>query len=98
MEIFLPSVIRPYSIIFMQRSKGTLFAALCAELLFLRMFHVADLEARDSIDGAVRWLKNSTESLNANPFLLNIAGPRESESSGIYVAAQVFLSELFDRF
>ena len=61
-------------------SKGTLFTKLCAELIFLRPFHVVDLEARDALYLTSHWVTSLIEELRANEFCLNVAGPRESES------------------
>ncbi len=79
-------------------SKGTLFTKLCAELIFLRPFHVVDLEARDALYLTSHWVTSLIEELRANEFCLNVAGPRESESPGIYVAAFTFIYGLLDPF
>ena len=73
-------------------SKGTDFTRVCAELIFERPFHQCDLSSADE-EAAVRtWLRE----ISFGPTIeLNIAGPRESESPGIYIVAYNFLSKLF---
>ncbi len=79
-------------------SKGTLFTKLCAELIFLRPFHVVNLEANDALYLTSHWVTNLIEGLRADQFWLNVAGPRESESDGIYGAAFTFIDRLLDPF
>ena len=79
-------------------SKGTLFTKLCAELIFLRPFHVVNLEARDALSLTSHWVTSVIEGLRADQFWLNVAGPRETESVGIYQAAFTFIDRLLDPF
>ncbi|HVO61411.1 MAG TPA: putative molybdenum carrier protein [Terriglobales bacterium] len=79
-------------------SRGTFFTKLCAELIFLRPFHVVNLEARDALYLTSHWLTSLIEGLRADQFRLNVAGPRESESDGIYEAAFTFIDRLLDPF
>jgi hypothetical protein len=76
-------------------SKGTAFTRLCAELIFERPFLQCDLASSGSGASVRGWLMTSLSS-SSEP-VLNIAGPRESESPGIYSLAYRFLVELFDR-
>jgi hypothetical protein len=77
-------------------SPGTRFAATCARLVFLRPCHVADLASSDAMTHARRWLDLVVEGAGHTPCILNFAGPRESESPGVYTAACDFLSRLID--
>jgi hypothetical protein len=76
---------------------GTQFTKSCAELIFLKPCFVADVGSEASTMAVKNWLKGlflghpSIES-----FMLNISGPRESESPGIYLAAHRFLKTLVD--
>ena len=73
-------------------SKGTEFTRLCAELIFERPFLWCDFWSANAKDIVSTWLMDI--SLATRKIELNIAGPRESESPGIYVAAYGFLCKL----
>lgn len=79
-------------------SQGTLFTKLCAELVFLRPFHIVNLEAENALYSASVWLTSLVEGLRVDRFCLNFAGPRESESVGIYKSASTFIDRLLDPF
>ncbi len=76
------------------RSPGTEFAWHMAELVFLRPCHIADVWKADSLPRARDWLARVTDALGVSEFLLNIAGPRESEALGITTEAVKFLAAL----
>jgi hypothetical protein len=97
------------------RSRGTAFGTLCAELVFMRPCLIVDLsdrepvtsttaaietDPRDGLGGsrgvrqAAQWLARVRASVDGEAFVLNIGGPRESESTGIYAASFEFLSTL----
>lgn len=82
----------------LELSRGTLFTKLCAELIFLRPFHIVDLEADSALYSASHWLTGLIEGLRVEQFCLNFAGPRESESNGIYKSAFGFIERLVDPF
>jgi hypothetical protein len=76
------------------RCPGTIFTRQCAELLFVRPCLVANL-AHVAAAGRVHdWLARLAAGLGINDPWLNVAGPRASESPGIYVDARKFLVEL----
>jgi hypothetical protein len=74
-------------------SRGTAFTIDCARLIFLRPCYIADAA---SIDGAQKtrdWIGRILDSVGSgSPIDLNVAGPRESESKGIYRITLDFLS------
>ena len=64
------------------------FTLACAVAL-LRPHRVLDLLAADAIRAAREWTRQIA------PATQNVAGPRESESPGVYRAAEHFLEDLF---
>lgn len=76
-------------------SPGTTFTRECAELVFEKPFHSQDLNATDALGRTVRWVERLIQPKKPRAFVLNVAGPRESESPGIYDSATVFLQKLF---
>jgi hypothetical protein len=62
-------------------------------LIFPRPFFVGRIAERGVVTQAQRWL-SKLDDATAATFNLNVAGPRESESSGITAAASQFLREL----
>ncbi|HEV2965197.1 MAG TPA: putative molybdenum carrier protein [Candidatus Angelobacter sp.] len=78
----------------LEMSKGTLFTRNCAELVFLRPCHVTNLKSDNALNLAAHWLANLLEAFRVDRFSLNIAGPRESESPGIYKSAFLFFDQL----
>jgi hypothetical protein len=78
-----------------EESEGTRFTRCCAELIFLRPVHVASLAGADAVDRATEWLAGLAQRVDSWPLILNVAGPRESESLGIGAAAATFLEALF---
>ena len=75
-------------------SPGTTFTRECAELVFEKHFHQQDLQAADASTRAQRWLQSVMAAGAGGGLILNVAGPRESESRGIYDAAAGFLEKL----
>ena len=73
--------------------RGTSFTIDCATLTFLRPCYTGNAA---SIDGAERtrdWIGRVFDSVGSGgPLVLNVAGPRESESKGIYRITLDFLS------
>jgi hypothetical protein len=80
----------------LERSPGTIFARQMAELVFLRPCLVADILQSDSIARAREWIARVSDAVSGTEFLLNIAGPRESEAPGIYAEAGRFLTALLN--
>jgi putative molybdenum carrier protein len=77
-------------------SPGTVFTVECATLIFMRPCLVADVTSDDAVRVSRDWLDLLIVSIPTNgPFVLNIAGPRESEWPGAYPATSEFLSRLF---
>jgi hypothetical protein len=74
-------------------SKGTSFARVCAELVFVRPYYVVEIDSIQA-NGLHTWLRNVTKAAERDAFELNIAGPRESEAIGIYASAFDFLGDL----
>ena len=75
----------------LERSPGTAFTRMCAELVFAKPFFVARLD--DKIERTAEWLaalRRTRSELD-----LNIAGPRESEHDGVRASAAEFLAALF---
>ena len=75
------------------RSPGTRFTLRCAEELE-RPHHVLDLSREAAHIDAVRWLVEKMASVERRPFVLNVAGPRESQSRGVYAAAAAAIERL----
>lgn len=69
-------------------SAGTIFTQEQARH-FCKPALVLDLGRYESLDEAAHWLNDFQADL-----ILNVAGPRESESPGVYEAARLFLDEL----
>ena len=81
------------------RSPGTNFAKRAAELIFQKPCLVADLSGVDSRAKVERWLAELVSTPGRRgELVLHIAGPRESESPGIYLEAKSFLAALLTRF
>ena len=57
-----------------------------------RPHHVACLDSANALDEAVRWLRSFQQI--ERPFVLNIAGPRESGVPGIQQKSTEFLRQL----
>jgi hypothetical protein len=74
---------------------GTMFTQLCARLIFEKPCCIIDLESPDSASSAAQWLSQMLSSGAAGTFDLNIAGPRESQAPGVYVATLRFLHDLW---
>jgi len=66
-------------------SKGSMFTVACA-LALSRPRLLIELSAADAITEARGWIAHTA------PKTLNVAGPRESESQGIYKATMNFLA------
>ena len=79
----------------LEMSRGTAFTVRCAELIFLRPYRVVDLDGESSADTTRNWLLRLADNDDATQFVLNVAGPRESELLGIYERSLTFLSTLF---
>jgi hypothetical protein len=76
-------------------SAGTSFTRVCAELVFVKPLYVSSLEDPGSADHAIQWLRACLR-LHETSLVLNIAGPRESESPGIYERSRRHLVRVFD--
>ena len=79
------------------RSAGTEFTIVCAELIFAKPILIVG-----PIGGAAervgRWVADErARGRRPGAFVLNVAGPRESEMPGIYAEARVLLEVLFER-
>ena len=72
-------------------SRGTLLTLRTAERM-CRPHHVSCLEAANAMDETVRWLQSFQQI--ERPFVLNVAGPRESGAPGIQQEATAFLRQL----
>jgi hypothetical protein len=68
-------------------STGSAFTLACA-IALAKPHLVLDLRAGDAIRAAREWIGRTA------PGTLNVAGPRESESPGVYLAAKRFLEDL----
>lgn len=73
-------------------SPGTSFSRVCAELVFVKPLHIGSLA---SADDAIEWLREYLQR-HEGSFTLNVAGPRESESPGIYERSRTYLARVFD--
>jgi hypothetical protein len=76
------------------RSPGTAFTRQIAELVFVRPCHIADVWKADSLPRARDWLARVADALSVSEFVVNVAGPRESEAPRIYTEAGKFLIAL----
>ena len=74
-------------------SRGTLLTLRTAERLG-RPHHVACLEAANAMDEAVRWLQSFQQI--ERPFVLNVAGPRESKEPGLEAAVERYVERLIE--
>jgi hypothetical protein len=68
-------------------SAGSVFTLACA-VAFAKPYLVIDLRTDDAIRAAREWTRRIA------PATLNIAGPRESKSPGVYRAVRRFLEDL----
>ena len=75
-------------------SPGTEFTRVCAELIFQRPIFVVQVDERQSVIDAQRWLSNLVDEKPATTFALNVDGPRESEIPGIATFASAVLREI----
>ena len=75
-------------------SRGTMLTLRTAERL-RRPHHVACLGAANAMDETKQWLQSFQHI--ERPFVLNIAGPRESGAPGIQKQATEFLCQLLSR-
>jgi hypothetical protein len=76
-------------------SAGTAFTLSCARLTFFRPVHVTDMKSPDAAATTGDWLARTMAAAAQQRFELNVAGPRESGSPGIYAAALKFLADVF---
>lgn len=76
-------------------SAGTSFTRVCAELVFVKPLHVSSLKDPGSADNAIQWLRECLRR-HETSLVLNVAGPRESESPGIYERSRRHLVRVFD--
>jgi hypothetical protein len=79
-------------------SRGTAFTRICAELVFMRPCHVVDLNAPGLVPDVRGWIERVMRSSVGDPLVLNVAGLRESEAPGIYVATVELLTVLMESF
>ncbi len=80
------------------RSPGTNFAKRAAELIFQKPCLVADLSGLDFRAKVARWLAELVSTPGGSTELvLHVAGPRESESPGIYSDASELLDAILAR-
>jgi hypothetical protein len=77
-------------------SPGTRFTIVCAELVFVRPLLAIEPDDFASVNTAIRWLARHIESRRDAVFVLNVAGPRESEDPGIGRRAYRCLEAIFD--
>jgi hypothetical protein len=75
-------------------SPGTHYTRQCAELIFLRPCLTVDLVSPPDPDAVRGWLRWLAQFAGPGSFVLNVAGPRESQAPGIHDAAFRFLTEL----
>ncbi len=80
----------------LRSSAGSRFALVCAELIFLKPWFLADVSAPNALQDVLSWLERATVAASADPLVMAIGGPRESESPGIYQAASQFLAAFLD--
>jgi len=78
----------------LDRTPGTSFAKLMAEIVFLRPCLVVDVGSPTAVDDASNWLAALAASFGTSDLWLHVGGPRESEAPGIYSTATAFLTEL----
>ncbi|HEY9227516.1 MAG TPA: putative molybdenum carrier protein [Gemmatimonadaceae bacterium] len=76
-------------------SPGTTFTEVCSQLVFLRPTCVVDLEDASPLRAGIAWLRDVRGGVTSPAFVLNVAGPRESECIGIEARAIAFLMQLF---
>jgi hypothetical protein len=72
-----------------------MFTKQAAERVFLRPCLIIDLLQSAAVDRASEWLARTIGALDIPEFVLNIAGPRESDAPGIYSEVGGFLTDLF---
>lgn len=75
-------------------SRGTTFAQVCAELVFVKPWRIADLDANGPTPEIVEWISAHLQQRRSSALDLNIAGPRESEVPGIQHRAIEYLRHL----
>ena len=73
---------------------GSLFTYIMARLVFLRPCKTADVRDPAGPAAAREWLVKTAAGLDLSAVVLNVSGPRESESAGVYSAAYKFLAAM----
>jgi hypothetical protein len=83
-------------------SPGTKMAARYAQEIFERTCHLANAVDPGAVEPAAKWLARVAAPLappaadGGRLLVLNVAGPRESESPGIYTVAGRFLEQVLE--
>jgi hypothetical protein len=81
-----------------EHSRGTCFAKLCADLVFVKPWRIAELGENEPSAAIASWISSCLRQCSSAPFDLNVAGPRESEVPGIQDQAFEYLHRLLARF
>ncbi len=76
-------------------SGGTLKTRVFCEKL-LRSHFVVSLDERDAVEKARAWLRQFLNGEPGRPFVLNVAGPRESKAAGIQSQTAAFVSKVYE--
>ena len=71
---------------------GSEFGYIMARLVFLKPCLVNDIRSPADPAEVRDWIAHTAAGIGVNEMVLNIAGPRESEVKGAYVAASRFLT------
>lgn len=79
----------------LDRSPGSDFTLVCADLLFTRPVRVVDMSSPLAAKEVVTWLLEISSGREADGIELNIGGPRESETPGVYTTASAFLRSVW---
>jgi Circularly permutated YpsA SLOG family len=74
-------------------SPGTAFTVTCATLVFCKPCWQISLDGQEGLTDVATGIR-ALAGLLGRPIILNVAGPRQSESPGIYEAARQFLLSL----
>ena len=74
---------------------GTRYTKACAEYLHARPYLVATVEGVAAARQVARWIGTLARQKPDGPLELNVAGPRESTSPGLYMATKFFLDAVW---
>ncbi|MCS6975634.1 MAG: putative molybdenum carrier protein [Gemmatales bacterium] len=80
----------------LRRSPGTRFTQTVAELIYPRPLMLANVDDLDAASRVAAWLDEWQRRLGEPCFVVNFAGPRESNAPGITARGERFIEAIFE--